>query len=434
MLATRVVATIVVTAVTCSCSTHLTHEKGTSAAADAGPDEPFYEYFLPKQTYKIEVTYRLKACPKNVRDANDKLQIRQEAVVTEESGIDTSEHYYITYRDLDSPLKTSSFQVAVYPNQTLKSVGASVEDQTAQTFKNLITSGLTLAKIAMGLPANATSEGPPIPLCNDTTLKALADVKLLSKSLREDDLTPKVREARAARLEALRQYLSVKVQAELEPVRGKPETLTTTLELPKGQKDTWFVEDYFDVLTGMKAEELDRAFKSEAKLEVAEIAHGDSPVLAKKPGRGLVYRSPVPSIVMVCNASCATKGHEVVGGAPTTVAQLGAYRVVLLDNYPFSKNNLTLAFAANGMLESMAYGSEASLPKATGLLAETSALGLGFSTALDAAQEKERAQKETAELSGIQSETALLKAKADLIEARKRLLALEGEADEDSVE
>src|SRR5690349_20026437 len=95
---------------TSSCSTHLIYVKSGSQATDAGPNEPFYEYYLPKQEYTAEVTYRLRACPKDTRDKQDLLQIRQEATVTEESGVDFVEHYYLTYRDVDSVMKTSTFQ------------------------------------------------------------------------------------------------------------------------------------------------------------------------------------------------------------------------------------------------------------------------------------------------------------------------------------
>lgn len=444
-------ATILVLGTT-SCSTHLTHERASQEVASGGPDRPFYEYYLPKQRYTVQVTFRLKQCPSDVSVseaeiaaatteavkaallARKSLQIRQEAVITEESVIDVAEHYYLTYRDLDSALKTSTFEMSLYPNQTLKSVGATIEDQSAATIKNLVSTGLNLAKIAVGLPAGASAEGATTPLCNAETLKKLEEVQSLNRALRNDNLTQEQRAAMAERLEILRQYLSGKAEVKLEPVRDKPETLSAIVELPLALMDQWFVAEYPDILQGMPAGSALLQFQSEAKVQVAAVAHGDAAAVSARPGRGIVYRSPVPAKILVCSGTCGEGGSEMVGQAETIIAQLGGYRAVLLDNYAFSKNNMTLSFAPNGMLESMAFGSEASLPKVTGLLAGASESGLGFATALDAAKAKERAAKETAELNALQSETALLKAQADLIEARKRLLELQGEADDESVQ
>ena len=101
-----------------SCHTSLTHTPLLDGVQQTVPGFPYY---LPKQTYTIGVTYELTDCTK------DDISVTQTATIVENNLPDKEHRYLIPYGTMASPLKTTTFTASVYSNQTLKSVGATIE-------------------------------------------------------------------------------------------------------------------------------------------------------------------------------------------------------------------------------------------------------------------------------------------------------------------
>jgi hypothetical protein len=376
------------------CTTELTRQPLTEAA----PTKPGVPYYLPKQVHSVEVSYELVSCtPAGI-------EVRQTATITEFNVADLTERYLLTYRDLDSEMKTTEFTASLNANQTLKSVGATVSDQTAEVIKNVGTAIVNVASMALLAHRTAAT------ICHEGVNKRLATLRKLREKVLDPSLTAKQRAEVIDVITRLRAGLTQQASA----VIAAP-TATVEFGLSPDQRGLW-------LQSGTAADA--RKLTSAVTLAAVAKAGADDVFAAPAGGEGLVYRQPAPAVLTVCAGSCA-EGDSQIAGLSTSIAQLGRKFTVLLKNEAFEKSNVAVTFAPNGALETLSYGNEARLAKASAALAGITGQVGDFVTARRAA---DRARADTAagaELRGIEAETAMLAAKAERIEARRRLEALE---------
>jgi hypothetical protein len=88
------------------------HHRSDAPAPDRrGPTKPGVPYYLPKQVHSVEVSYELVACKPTG------IEVRQTATITEINVADLTERYLLTYRDLDSAMKTTEFTASLNANR-----------------------------------------------------------------------------------------------------------------------------------------------------------------------------------------------------------------------------------------------------------------------------------------------------------------------------
>lgn len=410
-----------------ACTTKLEQVHVPSVATAKIPDGSVFQYYLPKLTYIAQVSYTLVKCPSD--GDLEGLSVDQNVTIEETSVRDQAQLYFLTYETLSSALKTTNFKATNYDDQVLHTVGASADDKTADTIKNLASSGINIAKLVAGSPASISSRSTMFSIQEDTAPESkvicrseiaerLEKIAVAKKRLRGELLSKKEREQIAASLDAMLQSVTLKSKVSLDPIRDNPGSLQASRALSKEKLSEWFEETQL-------APELvkalgDAGFTSTTlKLIPSTITVEHSPLYNPAEGAGIYYREPVPATLNACAGTCGD--DSVVARANTLIPQLAGFRVLTFKNGPFKSNNISLSFARNGSLSEIQYGQEASAPKVTGLLSDVSGQGVTFQKFLD----ERAAARDARELNSLKSEIDLLTAKADLIEARRRLLSLQ---------
>lgn len=119
-------------------------------------------YALPKIQYDVKLTRTLAECPGEFVN-NDpakptalKFAVSATAALTYVAG----ESYDIDYSKLPGWMRTASFDMKLYPNGTLKSLGASAEDRTAETIGGLVKTALSVATVLAAAPFVDTAKAP----------------------------------------------------------------------------------------------------------------------------------------------------------------------------------------------------------------------------------------------------------------------------------
>ncbi len=109
----------------------------------------------------------------------------------------------------------------------------------------------------------------------------------------------------------------------------------------------------------------------ETKIDLLSPTNSATPTFTgtPKPKGGIVYRQPIAAHVSICKKTCAPSSETNRLISKTyQMPQFGVLAQLPLDNGPFDKNSLKLTMAADGMLITAEYASEAQLEKATTLL------------------------------------------------------------------
>jgi hypothetical protein len=366
------------------CTTRLLTEP-----SGATPTTSTFGYYLPREVYTITVTYQLVACTDPsvaALTAANPPTIKQTATISPTDIADIDQHYYIDFTSMDSTWKNTAFQAALYPNQTLKSVGATIASQAAQVASNLISGGLGIAKLAAGAPS-----GPVY--CKKEVAAALAAQRQVAQDLAA--YSPAAPPAKAGD----------PISAGSPRVKGTDRTadadVATHAVVPTFQKIyVWDPKSLPDSLViAPDANDLSAWFEGDTaaatdlfpKIVSSTVVVGPArviPVTSRPTGSpiaGIVYRDPVPAVVRVCATTELAKCDSgmvpsndnsalVIASQTVSVPQLGAYVVMPLKNSGFDNNNLALAFAANGVPCASAYASQSQLNQISSIF---SAFGAG---------------------------------------------------------
>lgn len=404
-----------------ACTTSLTHDELKPGVAQTTPGFPYY---LPKQRFQISVTYELTGCPNpvsaNATEKNEQIQIVQSATITETPIADESEYHVLTYPELNSFFKTSTFSATTYENKTIHTVGATIEDRSAAIIKSTVGSVIAIAKIAIGIPTTR-----PQAVCQPFVYDALKKIRDSKAKLYDPAVDEKGRAVAVAVIAAGRAALQIQKQIMLVPEWTK---LSESTSLSTAELDRWFLrgyEAYLGAAATAERQKFSNSILTEVIVSSSTRSAPPKPIISDS-REGIIFRDPAPASLKVCVPSCSSTNREILASLDTQVAQFGRYMVISLKNSWFDKNNVTLSFAANGRLESMTFGSESSLEKAAGALQDATGQFAGLVDKVRAADKAKSEAAASAELNAIKAQTELLNAKADQIEAQNRLTQLGG--------
>lgn len=397
------------------CTTSLTHEK---LGPGAQPAKPGFTYYLPRQRYAVVATYELKSCPDGAAGTAQPLEVSQSVTVTESPIADPAQFYSIPIDTLTSGWKTTSLTVTLYENQTLHTFGATVDDRTGAIVKSTLGSALSVARVLVGIPTAAAASQ----LCHPEIYKALDVVRDSRTKLMDPALDEKTRAGWTAAAVAARSALTITETYLFDPSDEKSDVI----ENPKGEKVLkWFANPQL-IGTAKRGEVLryERTMSTGIRIQTKPSGREELPSTLEK--KGVIYREPFPVVIEVCAGPCTDRSPEVLATMESHAAQFGRVAAIPLDNRAFEKNNLALSFAQNGRLESVTYGTESRLEKMAASVAESATSIEGFLAKEKAADDAAAKEAAGAELAALKAEIELLKAKADKIEAEKRLTGLTG--------
>ncbi len=396
------------------CTTYLMSEH---VPPGAKPSSPGFSYYLPRQSFQITATYELKSCPnangKTSEEINAPLVISQAVTVTELISADSEQHFSIPLDTLTSGWKTTSLTTTLHPNQTLKSVGVTVEDKTAQVLKGLVGTAVTVAKISAGV---FTAAATPKSLCRDEIYSSLGEIKRARASLKDPKLDEKARAIQAAIISSAQESLKITSRFYFDPSAKK---LEERFAFDKDAFLNWF-SDLAQVSAGGGASRYTQAVTTGAKIigYTPDVKNDDK---AGSEAKGVVYRDPAPVRLVVCAGGCSSVSNKVIFESDTQLPQLGRYAVLSLKNGPFAKNNLAVVFSENGAISSATYGEESKVDKVTTALSDAAKSVQEFKGQKVATDQAEAKEKAGAPLNSIKAETEILKAKAAQIEAQQKL-------------
>lgn len=396
------------------CTTVLTHER---LKVNAQPHEPGFSYYLPRQQFAVTAIYELKDC---TPEQEGPLEISQAISIVETSVADPAELYSIPLKTLTSAWKTTSLTGTVYENQTLHSIGATIDDRSGAIVKSAVGTAISVAKMAFGLPPAFW----PQKICKPEIYKALDTVREGKTKLLDSNLDEKQRAAWAAAMVSAKNLLQITETYFFLPTT---ENIELTSKLGLSKLKAWFTNP-----ESIKPDSIESSAENWEKytrtLTTSIFIHGRPPTPGAVPkdleGKGIIYREPAPIEVEVCAGRCGAEKSEILATLKTQAAQFGRYAVIPLENKPFQKNNLALSFAPNGRLESFTYSTESQLEKIATAIYESSSSVESFVAKKKTADEAAEAAAAGGELKSLKGETELLKAKADKIEAEARLLNL----------
>ncbi len=126
-------------------------------------------YYLPISRYEVNISREIVDCFAGVEytesqfedfiNANPSLvKMNVKVEIEEIFAADVGSAYVWNYPTLDSPTKITTANVTLYENGTLKSVNATVDDQTAEIAANVIRGVATIAATSAGVPFDPGSQ------------------------------------------------------------------------------------------------------------------------------------------------------------------------------------------------------------------------------------------------------------------------------------
>jgi hypothetical protein len=390
-----------------ACTTSLTHEQ---LAAGIQPKQPGFSYYLPRVRFTVTVTYVLNSCPPGAAEGMPApIDVSQTVSIIESPVVDDTQHFSVPLKTLTSGWKTTTMTATLYDNQTLHTLGASVDDQTAEVVKGVVGTALSIARtvtLATSVPGVAMQRS----VCTPLVYAALQAVDDGQKKLLDSTLSAEQRAAWATVVTAARGPLEFSHSYAIDPT---PFRSQQEVRPPSDKIRAWFtnlaVSDLETITTGVRV----RGFPVTT-----------APLPDAWKGAGIIYREPAPVIV---EAYSVTSGAErILATLNGRAGQFGAYRIIPLTNGAFENNNISLSFAGNGQLESLTYGTRSRFETIANTVSETATSVETFLAKRAADEEAARQAAAGAEFKAIQAETELLKAKADKIEQERRLRNLGG--------
>lgn len=415
------------------CSTYLGVETFTEDDIPSG-----VVYYLPMVEFEIKLTRQLVRCDDADSTANDAtVGVKMTAGATPRHLQDPTRRYRIDYETLSSALKKTDVTIELYENGTLKSINATVVDESRKVLANVLGGAAKLALVSAGLPAGGSSAtGEPIDrnLCKADARQAIKDLKAGEASITKLQAAIEAKEKEIAdtkdpaRLKVLRAELKTLTDglAAENKKRGKLVELLVDTQLYYFRPDA--EKPQLDLLPSGKLEErwfteMGRSSKKvkEAMLANAAVATGRRAASRRlEPQKNLiVYRQPADGILAICSGKpCMDSAtgelqvpeSERLLSTATPVPQLGVLATLAVRNGPFEDNVLKASFRPSGMLEKLEVSTKASATEASA----------AFKDSVDAiAKYKDLKRKEDVQKLGEQ--TDLLKAQKAQLDAELEL-------------
>ncbi|MBP8101308.1 MAG: hypothetical protein KAY54_05410 [Burkholderiaceae bacterium] len=479
-------------AILAGCTTHLeVRRDGSGPYAERGEDlRAGVDYGLPMLQYKLSVKRTLAACT----DKAGAVDIRFLTKVTAEPHYVVGERYVINYPALSGWSKTSAFELQTYDTGAIKSLNAEAQDQTAGIIGDVVKTGIGLVSLSTGVPiplqAAQLPPGTRTYKCSEATTKLLADIKSATADLkaktkrltegndeigrlerlagqnamtndakkRLEEWNGKVRDyskAVTAAQESLDALMDrVSASEELTWPRNVADTALNAGPNPASKKKLSALLDFTDQgPAGFSAIQLDEATALIGVLSPAgpaptqskcspESINCEPQALKDKKAEGLVYRSPVPSYLLICQVpdgkACTPDGaSSVIVSAGVLAPQLGSLRLLPMTNGAFQNNVLKVTFRENGGVATLNYDEKAARGKAlSGTASSAVSQLLAFRDARQAFEDKKDAQakadeaaKKKAVLDDLDNQIALLEKNKKLTELNTQAVKTSNTAD-----
>lgn len=421
-------------------------------------------YNLTFTQYDIVVTRSVLGCTTKENGKEEpQLSVLIEAAATRKETRDPKRDYVIDFAQLRSFFKTSDVAIEYHANGALKSVNATVTDQTGAFFTSLVTNlGKVVTVAGGGLLALA---GPAKPVCNKATLEALAAAKLHEGEVKAATQDSAALTLDITRLTNMAQVMgrawSVQERAELKDRINKlyvaqkrqkdaTEALAAAKKLLVIKSDpvTWpgdgeVKETVIQLDSKLSDEQLGKWVEKGSLNPTAVKGNdgvwvnlvGTTAIGRTKPCTtaacpddepvGLKYRMPVPGALLMCSSDkCSTlKDADIHLVEETAISQLGPVMTLPLKNYPFMNQTIVATFNEAGQPTKLGFTQTPSPDKALDALGSVAAEVSKYRSA----------NQPKSELAAITEETTLLKAKADLAAAKAALQAPKYSQQADSV-
>lgn len=123
------------------------------------------EYSLPALELEFAVTRRMVDCTPAADDGSTPLVPKFEVTVEPKQELVPAETFSMDYAKLSKAWKTSKLTVDWYDNRMLKSVNVSATDKSVDIALEALKTGISIAKLAGGIPAGAGQSGADIASC-----------------------------------------------------------------------------------------------------------------------------------------------------------------------------------------------------------------------------------------------------------------------------
>jgi hypothetical protein len=111
-------------------------------------------YALPMLQYRIAITHTLSSCgtPGDIRTGKEATSLSFDTKVVPVASYVPGERFNVDYRKLSGLFRTSAFSIEYYPNGTIKSLGASADDKTAEAVASAAKLAGGVIALTSGLP------------------------------------------------------------------------------------------------------------------------------------------------------------------------------------------------------------------------------------------------------------------------------------------
>jgi hypothetical protein len=125
------------------------------------------EYSLPALELEFAVTRRMVDCTSTTSpiDASQVLAPKFEVTVEPKQELVAAETFSMDYASLSKPWKTSKLTIDWYENRMLKSINVSATDKSVDIAVEVLKTGLSVAKLAGGIPVPAGLAGASVAGC-----------------------------------------------------------------------------------------------------------------------------------------------------------------------------------------------------------------------------------------------------------------------------
>ena len=383
---------------------------------------------------------------------------------------DPSKTFVLDYRDLSSPMKTSSLRVELHDNKMIKKLGAKASDQTGPVIINTLTAFAKIAATVSGLPGGGVMRGKPGLHCTDATMADLAKVKSLTdrsdsartalergterykemvtslvligkvdpamanRLITEGQAVLKLKESNTKAANDLADHMKKLTHVDKFRWPTDPEEYATTRNAPPSIGAKWFTS----VTTNLFPVTLELRDSSGIGIRTVAPTPPATPnnnVIPKDmtgtPEAGIRFRPPVAGelVVSACTEFGPAKDcisdpkKNVKVNRFDSIPQLGRVYLLPFRNGIFQDNTLDAEFASDGRLTSFDYADKAStaLVASDTLLKAVSTLHTGITDA--------RAAGPAAKLAALKAQTDILEQQAKLKKAQVALAPPKVEAE-----
>ncbi|WP_339508543.1 MULTISPECIES: hypothetical protein [unclassified Pseudomonas] len=179
----------------CSTTSLTSYRDGQGPIAVLGDDDIAHGgvvYHLPMLQFNITVTRTLANCTREseVPGGLPVSDIKFDYKVKTEPTYVAGERFVLDYEENSNWSKTGEVGIDTYDNGVLKTLNSVISDDTAAIVANLVSTGVGVAKIAMGVPSIPGAAQSPMNAsegmaCSPDTMKLLDNLEIAARTVKE---------------------------------------------------------------------------------------------------------------------------------------------------------------------------------------------------------------------------------------------------------